>query len=74
MERNRVRNNICCNSNCIHGITGDVEISKHFADKYNDLYVSVTSDKHSLDGNLNVYLQEISTICNDPDIVKVMAK
>ena len=71
MERNRVRNNTCCNTNCINGITEDVEISKHFADKCNDLYISVTSDKHSLDDNLNVNLQEISTICNDPDIVKV---
>ena len=61
-------NNTCCNTNCIGGITGDVEISKHFADKYNDLYNSVNSDKHSIDIR-NVNLQEISTICNDPDIV-----
>ena len=61
-ETSRVRNNACCNTNCIDGITGDVEISKHFAEKYNDLYNSVTSDKHSLDDIFNVNLQEISTI------------
>ena len=68
-ETSRVRNNACCNTNCIDGITGDVEISKHFAEKYNDLYNSVTSDKHSLDDIFNVNLQEILTICNNPDIV-----
>ena len=57
-ETNRVRNNACCNTNCIDGITGDVEISKHFAEKYNDLYNSVTSDKHSLGDILNVTLQK----------------
>ena len=41
-ETNRVFNNTCCNENCIDGITGDVEISKHFTDKYNDLYHSVS--------------------------------
>ena len=38
----------------------DVEISKHFAEKYDDVYNSVTSDKHSLDDIFNVNLQEIS--------------
>ena len=68
-ESSRVGNNTCCSTNCIDGITGDVEISKHFAEKYNDLFNSVTSDKHSLGDIFNVNLQEISTICNDPDIV-----
>ena len=48
-ETSRVHNNTCCNTNCIDGITGDIEISKRFAEKYNDLYNSVTSYKHSLD-------------------------
>ena len=55
-ETSRVRNNTCCNTNCIDGITADVEISKHFAEKYNDLFNSVTSDKHSLDDIFNVNL------------------
>ena len=64
-----MRNNTCCNTNCIDSITGDFEISKQFADKYNDLYNSVTSDKHSLGDILNVNLQKISTIFNDPGII-----
>ena len=40
-ETSRVRNNTCCNTNCIDGITGDVEISKHFAEKY--IYISLFS-------------------------------
>ena len=47
----------------------NLEISKHFAEKYHNLFNSVTSDKHSLDDIFNINLQEISTICNNPDIV-----
>ena len=33
------------------------------------MYNSVTSDKHSLDNIFNINIQEILSICNDPDIV-----